>query len=51
MFTTKQTKKKMWLRHKDIGEKIGIQNICDLVDEEIKGKCETDNPTKDMVQN
>ena len=42
--------KKMWRRNKDIGEKIGIQNICDLVNEEIKGKCETDNPTKQQIR-
>ena len=42
--------KKMWLRNKYIGEKIGIQNICDLVNEEIKGKCETDNPTKQQIR-
>ena len=38
--------KKLWLRNKDIGEKSGFQNIHDLVDKEIKGKCEDKNHTK-----
>ena len=38
-------RKKLWLRNEDIAEKLGVQNIYDLIDEQIKGKCETNNPT------
>ena len=36
--------KKLWLRNLDIGEKLDVQNIHDLVDKEIKDKCKTKNP-------
>ena len=35
----------LWLRNKDIGEKIGVVNIYDLIDREIKGRFWTKNPT------
>ena len=38
--------KKLWLRDKVIGEKLGVQNIYGLVDKDIQGKCETENFTK-----
>ena len=31
----------LWLRNKDIGEKLSVENICDLIDKEIKGRFET----------
>ena len=60
--TTKQLKKGkepvLWIRIKDIGEKLDVKNIGDLVYKEIKGKFETDYLTeqhiksiKDMDQN
>ena len=41
--------KNSWLENKDIKERLGVQNIYDLVHKEIKGKFETKNPT--MQQN
>ena len=35
----------LWLRNKHIGEKIGVVNIYDLIDREIKGRFWTKNPT------
>ena len=37
--------KNSWLENKDIKERLGVQNIYDLVHKEIKGKFETKNPT------
>ena len=37
--------KKLWLRNKDIGEKLGVENIYDLIDKKIKGKFETNYKT------
>ena len=37
--------KKLWLRNKDIGEKLGVEKIYDLIDKEIKGKFRTNNLT------
>ena len=34
----------LWLRIKDIGGKLDVKNIFDLVDKEIKGKFETNYP-------
>ena len=42
--------KKLWLRNKDIGEKLGVENIYNFIDKEIKGKCETNNPTKQQIK-
>ena len=42
--------KKLWLRNKNIVEKLGVQNIYDLVDKEIKGKCEAKNPMKQQIR-
>ena len=42
--------KKLWLRNKDIGEKLGVKNVCDLIDKEMKGKCETKNPTNEQIK-
>ena len=33
-------------RKKDIGEKLGVENIYYLIDKELKGRFETRNPTK-----
>ena len=38
--------KKLWLRNKDIGNKLGVENIYDFVDQEIKSKFKTNNPTE-----
>ena len=40
----------MWLSNKDIGKKLGVENIYDLIDKEIKGKFETNNPTKQQIK-
>ena len=42
--------KMLWLINKDIGEKLGVQTICDLVDKEIIGKRKTNNPTKEEIK-
>ena len=42
----KSKKLVLWIRIKDIGEKLGVKNIFDLVDKEIKGKFETNYPTE-----
>ena len=42
--------KKLWLRNKDIGEKLGVKNIYDLIDKEIKGKFKTNNPTEQQIK-
>ena len=43
--TIKQLKKGkepvLWIKLKDIGEKLDVKNVFDLVDREIKGKFET----------
>ena len=38
--------KKLWLRNKDIGEKLGVESIYELIDKEVKGKFNTNNLTK-----
>ena len=40
-----ENKPALWPKIKDIGEKLDVKNICDLVDKEIKGKFETNYPT------
>ena len=40
----------LWLRIKDIGEKLDVKNIFDLVDKEIKGKFETNYPTEQQIR-
>ena len=35
---------------KDIGEKLHVKNIFDLVDKEIKGKSETDYPAEQQIR-
>ena len=40
----------LWLRIKDIGEKLHVKNIFDLVDKEIKGKSETDYPAEQQIR-
>ena len=40
----------MWLRNKDMGGKLSVENIYDLIDKEIKGKFETKNPTKKQIK-
>ena len=51
--TIKQLKKGkepiLWIRIKDIGEKLDVKNILDLVDKEIKGKFETNSFTKQQI--
>ena len=43
--------KKLWLRNKDIGEKLDVEKIYDLIDKEIKGKFMTNNRTKQQFRN
>ena len=40
----------LWIRIKDMGEKLDVQNIFDLVDKEIKGKFETSYPTEQQIR-
>ena len=40
----------MWLGDKDIRDELGVQNIYDLIDTEIKGKCATKNPMKKQIR-
>ena len=42
--------KKLWLRNKDIGNKLGVENIYDFVDQEIKSKFKTNNPTEQQTR-
>ena len=42
--------KKLWLRIKDIGQKLGVENIYDLIDQETKGKFERNNLTEQQVR-
>ena len=42
-------KKCLWIRIKDVGKKLDVSNICDLVDKEIKGKIKN-NSNKDDVK-
>ena len=41
---------KLWLRNKDIGEKLGVENIYDLVGKEIKDRFKTNSPTKQQIR-
>ena len=36
----------LWTRIKDIRRKLDVKNVFDLIDQEIKGKFETNYPTK-----
>ena len=38
--------KTLWLRNKDTGKKLGVENIYDLIDKEIKDKIGTNNLTE-----
>ena len=53
-FYNKATKKGkepvLGIRIKDIGEKLDVKNIFDLVDKEIKDKSETDYPTEQQIR-
>ena len=40
----------LWIRIKDIGRKLDVKNIFDLVDKEIKGKFETNYLTKQQIR-
>ena len=42
--------KKLRLRNRDIGERLGVKNIYDLIDKEIKEKSETKNPTNEQIR-
>ena len=41
--------KMLLLRKKHIGETLGVENIDDLIDKEIKGRFETRNPTNEQI--
>ena len=45
-----EVKPVLWLRIKDIGKELDVKNILDLVDKEIKGKLNTNNPTKQQIR-
>ena len=54
-FIQKTTKKKgkepvLWIRIKDLGEKLDAKNVFDLVDKEIKGKFKDSYPTKQQIK-
>ena len=40
----------LWLRIKDIGRELHVENIFDLIDKEIKGKFETNNLTDEQIR-
>ena len=40
----------IWVSMKDVGNGIGVQNICDLVLKETYGICETKTPTKEQIK-
>ena len=40
----------LWLRNKDLGEKIGVENIYDLIDKEIKNRFETKNQINEQIK-
>ena len=40
----------LWIAIKDLGEKLYIKNIFNLVDKEVKGKFETNYPTKQQLK-
>ena len=44
---TGEDKPVLWLRIEDVGRELDVKKICDLVDKEVKGKYETDDPTDD----
>ena len=52
--TIKQLKKGkepvLWLRIKDIGRELDVENVYDLFDKEIKGKFETKKPTEQQIR-
>ena len=54
ILTIKQVKKGkeavLWIKIKDIGEKLDVKNIFDLVDKEVKGKFETNYFTKQQIK-
>ena len=43
-------RKKFMAYKKDIGEKLGFENIYDLIGKERKGKFETKNPTNEQIR-
>ena len=42
--------KKLWLRNKDVGEKLSVENIYDLIGKEIKGAFKTNIPIKQKIR-
>ena len=40
----------LWIKIKDIGRKLDVKNIFDLVHKEIKGKFQTDYPTQKQIR-
>ena len=40
----------LWLRNEDVGRKLGVENIYDLIDKETKGRSETRNPTDEETR-
>ena len=40
----------LWIKIKDIGKELDVENIYDLIDKEIKGKFETNNPTDEQIR-
>ena len=42
--------KMVWLKNKGIGETLGVENIYDLVDKEMKGRFEYGDPTDEQTR-
>ena len=40
----------LWLRNKDIGEELGLENIFELIDKEVKRRFETRNPANEQIR-
>ena len=45
-----EKEKMLWLRNKDMKEKLGVEKIYYLIDKEIKGRFETRNPTNEQIR-
>ena len=45
-----ENKPVLWLRIKDIERELDVENIYDLIDKEIKGRFESNNPTDEQIK-
>ena len=48
-FLTIKTTSEIWVSMKDVGSRIGVKNISDLILKEIYGICEKRNPSKEQL--